>query len=668
MEVMQTESEISKKKRVVFKSTSDSQEAVESKSQDFQEPEFVGPKSTSEVHLTEKKNSHPNEILESTSLAENNRGGKSQEPISEEQSNKKQEGGLVSASLTLVLEEPKPNELIESQLIGFPENLEQLVSQEQSLIKPESSTLRGSELNQSEVTGLYNSILKNLRAIFEQYAKLDKLSLWSSNPPSDDLDEDTSRYMNLKEFLLFCKDHSITLEGESKDQEKQLIVLFKLICTSQGLNFEKFFTLLKHINLTNCCKIGNRDLIEAVKLIDQRKSQMRASQIQPRNFQRNSLQSQHRNSQLRSSKIRPRNSAFVSIITQSQLQQRDSSQWQPRNSESKSGSDRNIISKYIYTQKLKNRKTVMHQNIPLVDPRDILKANFQKSINDLEEEQMESGRNALNDFSTAIKSKLAVNKSTSMEQINESTAEGCHLAEVIPVDQRTRNFINYFVNREFHNINLVCKKSHSLQKQTPFGRPADLGRGIYQSQMVRKRSLDALKSSVKGVSQRKSSESPAQHQTRRPNSSFDCSRLAIPLRKPIDKLKENNRINLAKNARIIHHLNIKKKDVNDMRKFDSYHLREQMKIKSSFLRNITWKTINKMKADDLKTQMDDKITAGMQPSDQQTTNPVLANFSPRTKIHEKLNFFSKKNLEQIISYGKIKRIALGQNNNNVFRY
>lgn len=644
MEVSQTEQEVVKKKRVNFHPLMLDEEEIENKSEPINESAIIVSRPLSKSSVTEKSNLEIHEITENVPLVEPFDEQELKKSSVTEQLTTPTEPVLEEVTETLAIEEQKSNELIESQLIESPEKFEQLVSQEQFPIKTEPPILRESSSSNTDTRALYNTILKNLRTLFEQYAKLEKSSLLTSTSSRNGLEEDDGRYMNLKEFLLFCKDHSISLEMDSKDQDKQLRTLFKLICTSQGVNFEKFITLLKHISSNGNGKMGNKDLIEAVKVIDQRRSNLHSPQMKSRD------------SALDSSQFHLRNSSL------------ETSQLQTKKASKKSSSINNVLSKYIYTQKLKNRKTVMNHNIALIDPRNALKANIQKSINELEEENLKDKKPSLKKLTKALKSKLAKSKSTSMEKINEKAAQRFYPAEMIPVELQTRAFINYFINRDFHNIKSVRRRSQSLDKGLQFSHRDNLNTGKGQSRAFRKGSLDAIKTRFKRASSNKSSESIDQGQPKIPDSSFNCSRLAIPLRKPIERSKENNRINLSKNARILHHLNSKKRDDDDLRKFDSYHLREQMKVKSTFLRNITWTTINKMKAEDLYAQMDEKILEGDQANQQITDHSVIKFMSPKDKVQEKPMVIRPQNLKQIINYGKIKKLNLDQNNYYKFRY
>ena len=539
----------------------------------------------------------------------------------------------------LLMEEQKPNGCVENHLAESPEHLEQLVSQEQSLLNPEPPALRKSDAKSIDLAITYNAILKNLRTLFEQYAKLEKSTLWTSNISKMNFEDDDAGFMNLKEFLLFCKDHSISLSGEVKEAEKQLRTLFKLICTAQGVNFEKFITLLKHISAQENGRIGNRGLIEAAKVIEQRSSTPRVSPMTSHVSVPISARLQRHSSTLKTSHLR-QNSAL----------------------EESEANDR--FSKLTYQERLRSRKSIMDTGGLLINPLQVVKKNIELSVNEYEENSLKRTKKMTGEPKISQKSQMGENASTSMEKINEDLAQKFVADRTISFDPQTKTFIAYFINRDFHNIKSVRSRSQSLKRGGVLSYREDLSSNLGKTRAIQKESLSGLKSQFRRASSNKLTEQIEQDSSRRPKTSFDCSRLAIALRKPVDKSKENSRINLSKNARIIQHLNSKKRDIDEMRKFDSYHVREQLKVKSTFLRNITWQTINKMKAEDLHEQMNEKVVVDIQPTQKLTDDTTLKYNTPQTQVQYRFAPTQRHNLEHFINYGKIRKLPISQNNSD----
>lgn len=539
----------------------------------------------------------------------------------------------------LLMEEQKPNGCVENHLAESPEHLEQLVSQEQSLLNPEPPALRKSDAKSIDLAITYNAILKNLRTLFEQYAKLEKSTLWTSNISKMNFEDDDAGFMNLKEFLLFCKDHSISLSCEVKEAEKQLRTLFKLICTAQGVNFEKFITLLKHISAQENGRIGNRGLIEAAKVIEQRSSTPRVSPMTSHVSVPISARLQRHSSTLKTSHLR-QNSALEEL----------------------EANDR--FSKFTYQERLRSRKSIMDTGGLLINPLQVVKKNIEQSINEYDENSLKRTKQMTGEPKISQKSQMEENASTSMDKINEDSAQKFVADRTISFDPQTKTFISYFINRDFHNIKSVRSRSQSLKRGVVLSYREDLSSNLRKTRAIQKESLSGLKSQFRRASSNKLTEQIEQDSSRRPKTSLDCSRLAIALRKPIDKSKENSRINLSKNARIIQHLNAKKRDIDEMRKFDSYHVREQLKVKSTFLRNITWQTINKMKAEDLHEQMNEKVVVDIQPTQKLTDETTLKYNTPQTQVQYRLAPTQRHNLEHFINYGKIRKLPISQNNSD----
>lgn len=100
-------------------------------------------------------------------------------------------------------------------------------------------------------------IKKNLKRIFEQYCKLQLTRTCIKSTFTDY--EDSISSLKITDYLLFCKDYGIYLQKDEKQNKAELITLYKLLCTSYGLGFRSFKSILEHIALKKVGKHKETD-------------------------------------------------------------------------------------------------------------------------------------------------------------------------------------------------------------------------------------------------------------------------------------------------------------------------------------------------------------------------------------------------------------------------
>jgi hypothetical protein len=455
-----------------------------------------------------------------------------------------------------------------------------------------------SSVKQREWLELYNKILNNLRHLFDEYTKLEGFTIKANSGHLCDSDFETEKYMKLKDFLLFCKDHSIVTEEDPVTKSKDLSTLFKLICTSQGLNFEKFLTLMRHIATTIDDSPANSDLLAAVDLLSSQAPGKR------------SLDS---SSDLHRSSVR-------SIL--------------------KSSTD------FKFKDRLKQRMTLTESKEKIVDQKSIIKKHFEKSMSEIPEFREDPSIhripiNSANDYNASMVLRVP-------QKANYASTIASNNPEILPVDKSTHNFINYFVNREFHNITQARKRSFSLNSKVSVYNNYSYDRSQSRQSTNPRATFSTQNSNP--ISKNVTEKSPAQTVFRK--NAFNCSRLAIPLREPIDKQKSLKKVSLARNNRILQHLSAKKNTNKDSIDYDSYHLREQQKVKSNFLKNFSWQTIDKMKVQDLEFQMNEKIVSDRVLNIKQAGINKYTGGNPNERKRAQQKIYTKENIDKIISYGK----------------
>lgn len=91
-------------------------------------------------------------------------------------------------------------------------------------------------------------IMANLKRLFDHYAKLRTPDRVPTKAVAAMVPEELS--LDLKEFLFFCQDFGIQLDTNRPKNIEALKVLYRLMTTLSGLNFNKFIKILKHVAKT----------------------------------------------------------------------------------------------------------------------------------------------------------------------------------------------------------------------------------------------------------------------------------------------------------------------------------------------------------------------------------------------------------------------------------
>jgi hypothetical protein len=127
--------------------------------------------------------------------------------------------------------------------------------------KDENDFTPRKELTEEEKNKNEEKIIRNnLKKIFSHYSKF-QLIRTTINDSFDNYNNNL-RSLKICEFIELCNDFDFFIDKDKNTNRKKLITLYKLTCTSFGLNFTGFFNIIKHISECNFSeerKISNEE-------------------------------------------------------------------------------------------------------------------------------------------------------------------------------------------------------------------------------------------------------------------------------------------------------------------------------------------------------------------------------------------------------------------------